>query len=79
MEMLVGSSFILEICSGIGYIFEVYAICLYSLRIQNYEIFKLCFSYIRLYMPPVQQEKNKQNSKDERNIVEEEEIEKDNN
>ena len=79
MEMPIDSSFILEICSGTGYIFEVYTISLYLLRIQNYEIFKLYFSHIRLYMPPAQQEKNKQNSKDEGIMVEEEEIEKDNN
>jgi len=79
MEMLVGSSFILEICSVTGYIFEVYMIGFYLLRIQNYEIFRLYFSYfshVRLYMPPAQREKNKQNSKDEAIIVEEEEIEK---
>jgi hypothetical protein len=78
MEMLVGSSFILEICSGTGHIFEVYVVCLYLLRIQNYEIFKLYFSHVRLYMPPAQREKNKQNSKDEAIIVEDE-IEKANN
>jgi hypothetical protein len=79
MEMLVGSSFILEICSGTGYIIDDYTIWLYLLRIQNYEIFKLYFSHVRLYMPPAQQEKNKQNSKDESIMVEEEEIEKNNN
>jgi len=51
MKMLVGSSLILEICSGTGYISEVHTICLYLLRIRNYEIFKLYFSRIRLYVP----------------------------
>jgi hypothetical protein len=79
MEMLVGSSFILEICSGTGYIFEVYTICLYYSGFRIMKSLKLYFSHIRLYMPPAQQEKNKQNSKDEAVMVEEEEIQKDNN